>query len=54
MCTTLETQILNPGHALTYDQCMTAFRNEVRKKFPAEATTTTRGRRVQQLGRGRG
>ena len=54
MCTTLETQILNPGHALTYDQCMTAFRNEVRKKFPAEATTTTRGRRVQQVGRGRG
>ena len=54
MCTTLETQILNPGHALTYDQCMTAFQNEVRKKFPAEATTTTRGHCVQQLGRGRG
>ena len=52
MCSTLETQILNPAHVLTYDQCMTAFRNEVRKKFPIEATTTTRGRRIQQLGRG--
>ena len=54
MCTTLESQILNPAHGITYEQCMTAFRNEVRKKFPAEATTTTRGRRVQQTQRGRG
>ena len=54
MCTTLETQILNPTHGITYEQCMTAFRNEVRKKFPPEATTNTRGRRVQQVGRGRG
>lgn len=52
MCSTLETQILNPATVLTYDQCMTAFRNEVRKKFPIEATTTTRGRRIQQIGRG--
>ena len=29
MCTTLETQILNPAHGITYEQCMTAFRNEV-------------------------
>ena len=54
MCTTLESQILNPAHGITYDQCMTAFRNEVRKKFPPEATTTSRGRRVQQAQRGRG
>ena len=52
MCTTLETQILNPTSVLTYDQCMTAFRNEVRKKFPTEATTTTHRCRIQQLRRG--
>ena len=54
MCTTLESQILNPAHGITYEQCMTAFRNEVRKKFPHESTTTTRSRRVQQVGKGRG
>ena len=50
MCTTLESQILNPAHSITYEQCMTAFCNEVCKKFPQEATTNTRGRRIQQVG----
>ena len=56
MCTTLESQILSPQHGITYEHCMTAFRNEVRKKFPPEATTNTRSRRIQSTGRrgGRG
>ena len=56
MCTTLELQILNPHHGITYEHCMTAFRNEVRKKFPPEATANTRSRRIQTTGRrgGRG
>ena len=54
MCSTLESQILNPMHGITCEHCMTAFRNEVRKKFPPEATSSTRSRRVQEVGRGRG
>ncbi len=48
----LEAQMLMPDHQVTYQRCMTAFRNAVSAKFPPELIQNSRNsRRVQETKR---